>query len=225
MHMLMVYLEQLNAACLPSTPHHIKVFYPNFTFAAGAAGPSQPSAASSSSDSSSSPSSKQQEAQQAVRDEATEMAAELGRPPSEQGSGLSDLAMMELERESGPVERSAVDKWLNPDQAELPGDFNMPIWVSMCLRVALQQLLNDLARLKQPFPGSHVKACCMWTEIRTAWSSSHDECLSFHVLDTWGGLGGYHEDGTRIQKASAIWTISSTRLNDHPSLWASRWRL
>ncbi|KAK9867142.1 hypothetical protein WJX84_004416 [Apatococcus fuscideae] len=44
---------------------------------------------------------------------------------------LSLLLLHQLQAASAAAtasERSAVQKWLNPDQSELPGDFNMPIW-------------------------------------------------------------------------------------------------
>ncbi len=104
---------------------------------AGSAQPSEPSSASSPT-SSSSPESLQQQAQQELRDEATEVAAKLAYPLSEQGSGLSDLAM-QLDQDSGPVEQSAVEKWLNPDKSELPGDFNMPIWVCFTISAIWQR--------------------------------------------------------------------------------------
>ena len=71
----------------------------------------------------------QQQAQQAG-DQAVAAAAKLAQQPTPEVAESPETAMLPLDQSFDPGERSAVQKWLNPDQSELPGDFNMPIWVS-----------------------------------------------------------------------------------------------
>ena len=101
---------------------------------------SSPSSAPSGA-SNSGPSNLQQE-QQAAGEDATAAAAKLAQQPGTVSRQSSDTAMMPFEQGSDPVERSLVDQWLNPDKSELPGDFNMPIWV--CLSTVVQTQLPKL---------------------------------------------------------------------------------
>lgn len=62
-------------------------------------------------------------------EDAVVAAAQLAQQPSAESTRSSNAAMVPFDQASDPVERSLVDQWLNPDKSELPGDFNMPIWV------------------------------------------------------------------------------------------------
>lgn len=75
--------------------------------------------------------------------------------------------MVPLSQASDPVERSLVDQWLNPDKSELPGDFNMPIWVR------LHRHSQTFSCLSQSLWSSGHASLILWLDWPMYISSTH----------------------------------------------------